>query len=1136
MAQASEQLARESLQEGFQNPPDSAKPRVWWHWLNGNVTKEGTTADLEWMKRVGIGGMQMFDVNPGTPVLVAERLVWMTPEWKSALKHAAAEADRLGLEMAMHTAGGDSETGAPWVKPSEAMKKFVWSDIPVRGPAQFAGALPQPPAVRGPFQNVSNLEVDTSHPNSTFYADIAVVAYRVPTEQNSVAKLNPRVTTNAGPVELVTVTGDDPHKHLRLPYPGDGQPAWVQFEFPKPFRTQAVTISLMNQSIPEGEFQVSQNGVDWTTVQLLRSRNYVPTISELTYSFPKSTGKYYRVIFNQQPRDHTDEESISQLALEIVKIGIDSCPRVNHWQEKAAFGITNWTDPIDLDTVPTPSADAGCVSLDRRDVINLTAKMAKDGTLKWNIPNGTWRILRIGYSLTGSTNQWATPEATGLEVDKLSRRHVGNYVRAYATRVADAVGPYFGRSFRYFVMDSWEVGDENWTDDFIEEFRRRCGYDLLPYLPVLTGQVIESGDVSDRVLWDFRRVIADLLAENYYGAAAEYFHQLGIGLYAEAMGPGLPTTGDAIESKGRVDIPMGEFHMRRSGGRIHRDDAPDVREAASAAHIYGKRIVAAESFTSNMPGWALSPFHLKGIADRYLAMGVNRVVFSTAVHQPFVDDKHKPGLTLGGVGQHYGRNVTWAEQSVAWNTYLARSSYLLQQGLYVADLAYYYGEGAPVSVPFWKELLPAPPAGYSYDWLNTEVLLMKMSVQDGRLILPNGMSYRALVLPEDIDQLTVPVTRKIRDLVAAGAIVIAPRPIKSPSLTGYPACDEEIQTIAREVWGSIDGRSITEHDYGKGRVYWGESLEKILPEEKAPVDFQYSRPEMDSELVWIHRRMDDTDIYFVANQKQRTEDVKTSYRVEGREAELWHPDTGAIEPTEYETKDGRTVVPLHLDPSGSVFVVFRKKTSMPVRVLPHLISRELATIQGPWQVKFPPHWGAPPEIELSKLSSWTDSTDEGVKYFSGTATYSKDIEVPQEWLRPGAKVLLDLGRVKEIAEITLNGMPFNTILWKPPFQADITRALRAGVNHVAINITNLWPNRIIGDQQPGARNKYTFTDYQPYREDSPLLESGLLGPVKLVMVISQDTASSSVDLNTVTVPSSTLETYFSRAFSFQRGN
>ena len=922
----------DALESGFVQPPESAKPRVWWHWLNGNVTKEGITADLEWMKRVGIGGMQMFDGNLGTPVFVDKRLVWMTPEWKDAFKHAGAEADRLGLEMSMAASGGWSETAGPWVKPEEAMKKVVWSETEVKGPKKFSGVLAHPPTVNGRFQNIqapADLDfppqpmpgskpqppLPPAPPDPTFYGDSAVLAFRVPEKDVKMADSHPKVTSNGGSIDGAKLMDGDVANLVSVPYAEQGQPAWVQYEFAQPYRAQAFTIavsagSFFGASIPDGDVQASQDGRTWSTLVTLPGPGGDFAVS--TYSFPEISAKYYRVRMNPAPPNpFAAFLGIPQAKeFKIAELEFHSAPRVNHWEEKAGFANMQEYES------QTTSVASSSEVVARKDIVDLTSKMGKDGTLNWEVPAGRWVIMRMGYSLTGEKNHPATREATGYEVDKLSHKDVENYARQYVEMISGAMGQYFGKSFRSFLMDSWEANNQNWTDDMIEQFRTRRGYDPTPFLPVLTGRVIESADVSDRFLWDFRRTIADLLAENHYRTAREYFNQHGVGLYAEAMGVGMPTIGDGLLNKGQVDVPMGEFWTPLPGQADEASYLADVREAASASHIYGKPFTATESFTSMpmIPAWAQSPFYLKRIGDRFFTVGVNRIVFHTSDQQPFVDDAHKPGMTLGPFGQHYTRNITWAEQAVAWNTYLARCSYMLQQGKYSADLAYYYGEGAPATVPFWKEVHPAPPDGYSYDYVNADVLLNGMSVRDGRIELPTGMSYRVLVLPDDVDQLTLPVARKIRDLVKDGAIVIAPKPAQPPSLSGYPAADAELRAIANEVWGPLDGKGATEHEYGKGKVYWGKAPAEVLEAEKTAPDFLYNKPQFDTTLVWLHRHLADADVYFVSNQKERAEDVQTSFRMEGKEAELWHADTGMMEPAEYSIANGRTAVPLHQDP------------------------------------------------------------------------------------------------------------------------------------------------------------------------------------------------------------------------------
>jgi len=1056
--------------------------------MNGNVTKEGITADLEWMKRTGIGGFQMFDGGLSTPQTVSNRLVWMTPEWKDAFRHTTSEADRLGLEMAMAASGGWSESGGPWVKPAEGMKKVVWSETIVQGPAKVSVPLKLPPTNSGRFQQMGRPPTPGAKPSPpppSFYSDIKVLACRLPESEVRMADVLPRVTTSAATLDLARLVDGDYSTVVVIPLGQQEREAWVQFEFAQPYRAQALTVAISagGWDLPNGTLQCSADGVTWST--LLSLPGPAQTVSWLchvqTDSFPETAARFYRVLLRPKAR------SIALAEIEL------SGPKINRWHGKAAFFHT-----INFHSVSTPPV-AKTDAVNRAEVIDLTSRMKPNGLLEWDAPPGKWSILRMGWSLTGQKNHPATLEATGLEVDKLSAQHVGSYVRTYTDMIASAAGPQFGRSFRYLLLDSWEAGVENWTDDMPAQFQQRRGYDPTPFLPTLTGRIIESAEVSDRFLWDFRRTIADLVAENHYGVMAKHLNQRGISLYAEAMG-GSTTTGDGLLSKSFVDIPMGEFWTPAQY------DGPvgnaDLREAASGAHIYGKTIVAAESFTTDKgdPVWA-SPFHLKPVGDNALTLGVNRFVFHTSVHQPFVDDRHKPGITLGGFGQHYTRNTTWAEQAIAFNTYLARASHLLQQGQFVADLAYFYGEGAPVAVPGRKRrpLNPPPPPGYSYDWINADVILNRMSVKDGRLVLPSGMSYQALVVPDYVAQITLPLLRKLRDLVSAGATVIAARPAGSPSLADQGGA-AEFHSIASEMWASVDGDRVKEHAVGKGRISWGTPLHQFLAGEGVTPDLDYSLPEPDSALAWIHRRDGDTDIYFVANQRNRAEEFRGRFRVAGKEAELWHPDSGLIEPAAYEITRRRTTVPLHLDPYGSVFVVFRRPAAAPSRTVPRPTFSELAAVQGPWQVSFPPNQGAPPRITLDQLVSWTHCKEPGVKHFSGTATYTGGIEAAPTWFKPGAQIILDLGKVREVAEVNINGAPVGGVLWKPPYHADVTAALKPGANRLEVKVVNLWPNRIIGDQQPGATNQYSWLNpnYKPFTNTSPLLESGLLGPVRLL--------------------------------------
>ncbi|AXC14951.1 Alpha-L-arabinofuranosidase II precursor [Acidisarcina polymorpha] len=1118
-----------SLEDNFKTPPDSAKPRVWWHWMSGNVTQAGITADLEWMHRVGIGGMQMFDGDLGVPHYM-KPVIWMTPEWKAAMQHAAGEADRLHLEMSMAASGGWSETAGPWVKPSEAMKKAVWSETEVHGPQAFSGKLAEPPRVNGPFQGLVTTEqpmaphlggapatytpppAPEAAPDPTYYADSVVLAYRLPAREAPAFEKQAKITSSDPALNPAALSDGDYSTTADLGSDADGSDAWIQWEFPQNFTLRSFTLGMGLPPIrgfpalPNGRFSSSTDGEHWTDVVALPDTpTWIRPFSVRTFSFAPITARYFRVTL-QQPKLTEDQVrrgmSVPKL-FRIAELRLYSSPRVNFFEDKASFG----TFVATANTATPMVAKEDAIPV--QDVVDLTSKMRADGTLDWQVPAGNWVILRMGYSLTGKKNHPATPEATGYEVDKLSRSHVADYVKTYTGMISGAVSPYYSKSFRYFLMDSWEAGQENWTESILTEFRNRRGYDPIPWLPVLCGRIVESSEASDGFLWDYRLTLSELLAENHYKLANDFLAKQGLGLYAEAMGIYMPTTGDGLLNKGQVSIPMGEFWTPMPDQLDLPTREADVREASSAGHIYGKPIIATESFTSNPTtlGWAQTPFYLKQLADQNFARGVNRIVFHTSDHQPFVDGKHKPGITLGYYGQHYTRNITWAEQAVAWNGYLARCSYLLQQGKPVVDVAYFYGEGAPVTVPFWKHFSPAVPVSASYDYLNSDVLLHQTSVSGGKLTLKSGMTYRVLVVPDEMTALSLPVVRQLTMLVKAGAVVVAPRMAGSPSLSDLHE-SAELHSLVNTLWGA-EASASGSHSYGKGKVYWGTSLERVFTEQGIQPDFtsaapkilssySYPVPNATDELVWAHRRTPEANLYFVANQMVRTEEVETSYRVAGKAPELWYPDTGKTEPVSYRVRDGHTLITLRLSPEGSVFVIFRSSTNEPARTVPATTETELATLPGPWKVAFPPDLGAPPVLELPSLTSWTSSADPGVKYFSGTATYSQDFNVDRDWFPAGSSVVLDLGRVREIAEVSVNGTPVGGVLWKPPFRVNLSPLLKAGVNHLEVKVTNLWPNRLIGDQQPDATAHYTFTDYQAYEKDSPLTESGLLGPVRLI--------------------------------------
>jgi hypothetical protein len=1082
------QSSDDALARGFQSPPDEAKPRTWWHWTNGNVTQDGITKDLEWMKRVGIGGFQLADVAAGGGQTVEPKIAFGSPAWLDAVRHAAAEADRLGLEMTMFSSAGWSLVGGPWVKPEQAMKKLVWSETTVDGPRHFAGPLPAPPSSNGPIRD---LDVNRNRrPNApvdpTAYGEAAVLAYRTPSAEREAAALHPVVTTNAGPVDGTALLDDDLNTALAV-RPTDGV-AWVQLAFAQPFRARSLSLAARG-GIPTGRVIASDDGVTFRTLVTLPGTQQYRGGQVRTFAFEETSARVYRVemtgaalspaaVMSQVPMRPAAEYTLTEFT-------VHGGARVHRWEDKAGFNFL-----FTYESVPTPPV-APNEAVAPGDVVDLTSRLRPDGTLDWQVPAGRWTILRMGWSLTGAKNRPAVAAGLGYEADKMSRAHVESYLRGYVDPIAGALGPLYGKSLHAVLLDSWEAGIQNWTDDMIAQFRRLRGYDPTPYLPALAGRVVGSAEASDRFLWDFRRTIVDLYAEQFYHTATDFFHKQGLITYSEASGVSLEPLEDALLNKKQVDIPMGEFWARP----LHPPAMyyEDVRGAASASHVYGKPIVAAESFTG---GGYESPATLKAIGDYWLAQGINRIVFHTSAHQPL---DTKPGNTM--VGTHINRNITWAEQAAPFMTYLARCSFLLQQGKPVADVAYLLNEGAPSTMPFWgrTSLEPSRVPGYDYDYLNADALLTRISAgPGGRLALPDGPSYRVLVLPPT-DRMTLPVARKVRELVRGGATVLGPRPDGTPGLSGGAAADAEVRAIGAELWGDLDGVSRTRRAVGTGTVAWNAPLAELLLTLGAAPDVEHSRA-LDGSLAWIHRRLDGADVYYVANVADSARDVEARFRVDGREAELWHPTTGTIEPASYGVANGRTTVPLRLDAHESAFVVFRRATTAPSRSVPLATLATLDSVRGPWRVTFPPGLGAPTSVTLPTLASWSASADSGVKYFSGTATYATTLRVPQASLRPGARLLLDLGRVGDLAEVTVNGRSLG-VEWTAPYRVDVTDALRAGENRLEIRVTNEWTNRLLGDRMgPADRRVLGGSAPGPGGVGAPpaLRESGLLGPVRLM--------------------------------------
>ncbi len=739
--------------------------------------------------------------------------------------------------------------------------------------------------------------------------------------------------------------------------------------------------------------------------------------------------------------------------------------------------------------------------------IDISRHMDREGRLDWDAPAGESRIMRFVASNTGQTLVCPSPNSNGLIIDHLSREAAAVDMTYILDRLLS--GRKSLDALKTFMLDSYEVDEAvDWTDGFIEAFRERHGYDPVPYLPALFDPAALDPGVAGRFLYDYRKTVSDLIIDNHFRAIRDLLNGRGVRLLAEA-GHGGSARVDALKALGSADIPMGEFW--------NHERFWVVKEAASAAHIYGRRIVDAETLTG-WRSWQDGPAEYKRRFDIALCAGLNHPTFHTFTHNP--PAAGRPGFVYHA-GEHFNVNTTWWDQAGPLIEYMARCDYLLQQGLFAADVAFYYGDQAPNLVPSRRidpDIKPLYPdtdclhcgkpkpiqtssldRGYDYDYVNSEVILERMRVSDGRIVLPDGLSYALLVLP-DRDDMPLAVLRKLGELVEAGATVVGRKPVRAPGLAGFPACDDEVRALADGIWGACDGAAVKQRAHGKGRIFWGVPLNDILRDRGLGPDFRaLDVPNADQHIDFIHRSAGREDLYFVSNSAKATEAFDAVFRVgEDRTPEFWYPDTGRIVPCRsFARVEGGCRLTLELPAYGSVFVVFRQTPTPAAFLSPEPLKADdgpAITVAGPWTVRFPPGWGAPESVLWNGLVSWTESEDPGIRYFSGTASYTADFEFGEPLLRERRGWLLDLGTLREVAEVTLNGQSLG-ILWKQPFQADISGLLRPGRNVLEVKVTNLWNNRLMGDLLDPGHKPYARTNMVLKVRD--LIPAGLLGPVTI---------------------------------------
>ena len=1001
------------LKEGFLNPPDSARPGVYWYFMDGNISKEAITADLESMKKVGIGTVVFLEVNVGVP---RGKVDFMSEEWMNLFTHIVRESERLGITITLGVGPGWTGSGGPWVAGAQSMKHLVYSSVQVSGNETKPVVLPKPEPMN-PYFGDGAFTPELKQKWLDYYEDVCVLAF--PT--------------------------------------------------------------------PAGDFKIS----DITEKAL-----------------------YYREPYTSKPG---------------VKPFLPS--------------LANYSEP----------ANGMAISPDK--IIDVTQYFKPDGTLDWKAPNGNWTIMRFGSRNNGAVTRPAPLPGVGFEADKMDTTALNAHMASFTGKLLEKTGmPDKNKQggLKMLHMDSWEMGAQNWSLKLREEFKKRRGYDPLPFYPVYAGLVVESLEKSERFLWDLRQTAQELVIEYHALQLKKYAHKYNMGFSIEPydMNP----TAD-MELGAVADVPMCEFWSKDFGF----NSSFSCIQAASIAHIEGKNVVAAEAFTAYLDAWRQYPGSMKDQGDWAFAAGINKFMYHTYQHQ-VLPENLKPGMTMGPYGVHHDRSQTWWPMVDAYHKYVTRCQFILQQGRTVADILYLTPEGAPQvfkapSSALTKGIVPdktlvfsvkesIPPTdskdaflpdrkGYNFDGCSPSQIL-KASVVDGKIVFPSGASYYLLVLPKT-ETMTPALLNKIESLVKDGAIIIGNPPLKSPSLVNYPECDKQVATISSSMWGGTATPSqISKRMVGKGKVYWGGAFSSIKQPELYP-DYDATASVLremgiaedfisESSVRYTHKLIPSGDIYFVSNKTNAAINTTCSFRVSEGSPELWNPMTGETrELPEFEIKKGQIQIPLQFEATESYFIVFnndkKAKAANSAGLKNFTQPKSVSEVSNPWEVSFNPIWGGPENVVFDKLVDWTSRPEEGIKYYSGIATYHNTFKLSENVAADKkSDIYLDLGEVNNLARIRVNGKDMG-VVWTAPFRIKITDAVIPGENKIDIEVANLWPNRLIGDEKkpddgikdnqwpdwllngkPRTSGRFTFTTFKHFNADSPLLKSGLIGPVKIMTI------------------------------------
>ena len=1074
------------LESGFKNPPQESRPKTWMHALNGNMSKAGLTKDLEAIADVGVGGVLLFNIAYGIP---NGDVRYNSQKHRDLLSFAAEECERLGLSFGVHNCDGWSASGGPWIAPEQSMKMVVHSETIVNGGRQ------------------QDIQLSKPTTREDYYKDIAVLAYPSFPSEISDAENIPTITSTDENTNISVLT-DGKQDEITVLSGSKDKPAGLVFEYKMPFNLRSLLIPTKNRR-PEVTVFISDDGIHYTQIETPRVIRPGKMEFTLSKSYAGHETRFIKI------------ETTTKLNL--FEVGLYSTQLINEH-----LGLVSMTK-VSASKIPAIGNPSPDMIIDKSKIINLTSQMDSLGILHAKLPKGHWTVMRFGFTSTAAFNHPASDSGRGLEVDKFSKEAVKIHYDAFTKKVAQESMPKAPNAMQYVEIDSYEMGGQNWTHHYLELFEEKYNYNLISFLPMYAGRFVESPASCLAVSYDIRKQNSDLMVENYFGYFTELSHKDGIKTYIEPYGNG-PM--DNLATGGKSDIPMGEFWTTQPTNI--------TSDAVGAARIYGKNIISAEAFTANAEtNWRGHPATNKSKGDFIWTEGINEFMFHRFAHQ--ANTEVAPGMTMGPWGSHFDRTNTWWDNAgKSWFKYMSRGQYLLRQGVPVVDILVLPGDASPN-----PSFDPHLPEYVTTNMVNSDVLIHRISVKNGKLVLPEGLEYKALILG-NIERIELPTLRRLYELSADGATIIGAKPLKIAQYKVTKAEEDEFEKLVEFIWS-------------KSTTYENMDWSIILPKLNITPDFSV---EGQKHVNYIHRKTANADIYFFHNESDKATVFKCSFNVTGKIPELWNAMTGQITQLAYFVQNqGKTEVQIPLEALESTFVVFKEPVKDNITVNTsshdsfainysynegHLVAevKENATykiqlsngktweehvknipdamkIDGAWNVQFRKKDGYDKTLVFPELSDWKNHDIDAIKYYSGTAVYTKTFKLTKKQLKDDFKHYLDLGKVSIAAKVILNGKDLG-VLWIAPFQVDITEAVKVGINELSIEVTNLWTNRLIGDEglpdtsgydkkakempkwytnnqpQPEGKRR-TFTVFNFYeRDNTKVLESsGLLGPVSI---------------------------------------